>query len=89
MSFHDMPYEVAEQRIEDMRREAAAYRRAAQAHHGRRSRARGWWRLRGQAVTTRMSDFVRAANELVDAIIIPPWPTSEQPRRYARPGANR
>jgi hypothetical protein len=89
MSFHDVPQEVVEERIERMRREADAYRRASQARRGRRARARRRWSLRRQAAAIRLSTLARTANELIGAIISPPWPTRDETPRYARPGSMR
>jgi hypothetical protein len=89
MSFHDVPQEVVEERIERMRREADAYRRASQARRGRRPRARRRWSLRRQAAAIRLSTLARTANELIGAIISPPWPTRDETPRYARPGSMR
>jgi hypothetical protein len=83
MSFHDLPYEVAEERIEGMRRDADEYRRASRARWGRRARARRRWSLRRQAAALRLSAIARTANEVVGTIISPAWSTSEAPRRYA------
>jgi hypothetical protein len=85
MSFHDVPQEVAEERIERMRREAEAYRLASEARRGRRSRARRRWSLRRQAVALRLCDLAHSANELIGEIISPAWPAGDQPRRYIRP----
>ena len=89
MSFHDLPYEVAEERIARMRREAEAYREASKVRRGRRLRARRRWSLRRQAIAIRLSDIARTANQLIGAIISPAWPASEEHRHYARPGAIR
>jgi hypothetical protein len=85
MSFHDVPQEVADERIEGMRREAEAYRRAAAARRGRRSRAGRRWSLRRQAVALRLSALAHSANELLGEIISPAWPAGDEPRRYIRP----
>lgn len=85
MSFHDLPYEVAEERMAGMRREADAYRRASEARQGRRSRAPRRWILRRRAAATRLAAVAQTVNEVVGAIISPGWPTEPQPRRYAGP----
>ncbi len=89
MGFHDTSYEVAQERIEQMRREAEVYRRASEARHGRRSRARRRWNHRRRSVALRLAVVARTANQLIGAIISPAWPTGEEPRRYARPGTTR
>lgn len=85
MSFHDMPREVAEERIEGMRREADAYRLASRVRRGRRQRVRRRWSLRRRAVAIRLSAVARSANQLVGAIISPAWPIADEPRRCACP----
>jgi hypothetical protein len=87
MSFHDLPYEVAEERVAGMRREADEYRRASEARQGRRQRARRRWILRRRAAATRLTAVARTVNEVVGAIISPSWPTEPQPRRYTGPVA--
>ena len=89
MSFHDMPQEVAEERIAGMRREADEYRRASGARRGRRAPARRRWSLRRQTAAIRLAAIARTANELIGAIISPPWPTTDEPHRYARPDPTR
>jgi hypothetical protein len=86
MSFQDMSREVAEGRIAELRHDADAYRRAQPARRRRRSRARHRWSLHRRAVALRLSVVARTANELLGAIISPPWPTSDQPRHYAPHG---
>lgn len=83
VSFHDLSYEVAEERIDGMRRDAEEHRRASQARRDRRVRARRRWSLRRQAAALRLSTLARTANAVVGAIISPAWPSSEPQRRYA------
>jgi hypothetical protein len=85
MSFHDLSQEVAEDRMAGMRREADAYRRALPVRRRRRDRARRRWILRRQMAGIRLSAIARTANEVIGAIISPPWPTSDDPRHYVRP----
>jgi hypothetical protein len=85
MSFHDLPQEVAEDRMAGMRREADAYRLALPVRRRRRERARRRRSLRRQAAGIRLSAIARTANEVIGAIISPPWPANDDPRRYARP----
>lgn len=83
MSFQDLLGEVADERIEQMRREAEAYRRAMLARRERGSRAGRRWSLRRHAASSRLSAIARVANQAVGAIISPAWPASDAPRRYA------
>jgi len=83
MSFHDLSYEVAEERIDGMRRDAEEYRHASQARRDRRARTRRRWSLRRQVAALRLSSLARTANAVIGAIISPAWPTSEPQRRYA------
>lgn len=89
MSFHDMPYEVAEGRIDDLRREADVHRLASEARRGRRLRARLRRTLLRRAALRRMAALARAANGTVGALISPAWPGAEAscrnlPARHAR-----
>jgi hypothetical protein len=81
MSFHDIPYEVAEDRIDDLRREADVYRLASEARRGRRLRARLRRTLRRRAAASRVAAVARAANGAIGALISPPWPTAEESHR--------
>jgi hypothetical protein len=81
MSFHDMPYEAAGDRIEDLRREADEYRLAAAARRGRRLRARLRRTLRRRAALRRMAAAARAANGAIGALISPTWPSTEEQHR--------
>ena len=88
MSFHDMPHEVADERIAQMRREAEVRGLVSRTRQGRRTRARRRWILRRHAASTRLAGIAQIVNEVVGSIISPPWPT-DQPRRYVGPGAGR
>jgi hypothetical protein len=89
MSFHDVPEEVAEDRTLGMGRDGDERRRVSTARPGQRARARRPWTLRRQGGQLRLGTVARTANELVGAIISPPWPTSDEPHRHARPGPTR
>jgi hypothetical protein len=91
MSFHDLPYEANEVRIAGLRREAEVYRASRAAVRVRRARARRRWRLlRRHAVTARLSATARVINEVIGAIVSPPWPSESEPSRYwSRPSAGR
>jgi hypothetical protein len=78
VSFHDMPYEAAEDRIEDLRREADGYRLAFEARRGRRLRARLRRTLRRRAALRRMTALARAANGAIGALVSPTWPSTEE-----------
>ena len=86
MSFHDMPQEVAEERIAELRHDADAYRRSLPVRRARWSRARRRWSLRRRAVALRLSVVARSANESLGWIMSPSWPAGDQPRRYAPHG---
>jgi len=81
MSFHDMPYEAAEDRIETLRREADEYRLASEARRGRRLRARLRRTLRRRAALRRMAALAQAANGAIGALISPTWPSTEEQHR--------
>jgi hypothetical protein len=81
MSFHDMPYEVAEDRIDNLRREADVYRLASEARRGRRLRARLRRTLRRRATASRMAAIARAANGAIGALISPAWPSVQESHR--------
>jgi hypothetical protein len=81
MSFHDMPYEAVEGRIEDLRREADEYRLASEARRGRRLRARLRRTLRRRAALRRMAALARAANGAIGGLISPTWPSTEEQHR--------
>jgi hypothetical protein len=83
MSFQDLPAEVTDERIVQMRREAEVYRRALPARRESRTRARRRWSLRRHAASVSLSTIARAANKALGAIISPAWPASDAPRRYA------
>jgi hypothetical protein len=85
MSFHDLPQEVAEDRMNGMRREADEYRRGLPLRRRRRERARRRWALRRHAAEVRLSSIARSANQVIGAIISPSWPTGEDPHRSPRP----
>ena len=78
MSFHDTPFEVAEDRIDDLRREADAYRLASEARRSRRLRTRLRRSLRRRAAAHRMATIARAANSAIGALISPSWPAREE-----------
>lgn len=89
MSFHDTPFELAEDRIDDLRREADVYRRASEARRGRRLRARLRRSLRRRAAAHHIATIARAANSAIGALISPSWPTRDGshgtvPVRHAR-----
>jgi len=88
MSFHDLPQEVIDERIAQMRREAEVRRLVGRTRQGRRTRSRRRWILRRQAAATRLAGIAQIVNEVVGSIISPAWPT-DRPRRYAGPGAGR
>jgi hypothetical protein len=81
MSFQDTPFEVAEDRIDDLRREAEMYRLASEARRGRRLRARLRRSLRRRAAAHRIAAIARAANSAIGALISPSWPTREESQR--------
>ncbi len=90
MSFHDLPFEVMEERVAGLRREAETYRIAHRALQARRARARRRWSLWRRATTTRLAATAKMANDIVGAIISPPWPTRDEPPHYrAWPSAGR
>jgi hypothetical protein len=82
MSFHDTPFEVAEDRIDDLRREADVYRLASEARRGRRLRARLRRTLRRRAAAHRVAMIARAANSAIGALISPSWPTRDESRGH-------
>jgi len=94
MSFHDLQFDLAEERIEGLHREAESYRTARQTIRARRLRARSrrsLWRrsLWRRMVSTPLTAAARMANDVIGATISPPWPTDGEPPYRAWPSAGR
>jgi hypothetical protein len=89
MDFDDLTVEVAEERVAEMRREAADFGLARESRRSDRAATRRRWSLRREAATAKLASVARIANEILGAIISPPWPQDSEPHRYVRPSAGR
>jgi hypothetical protein len=75
MSFDHLPVDPAEERIDELLREADHERLVQEARRGRRQRAGLLRRL----LTPRLAATARAVNDVLGAIISPAWPTRDEP----------
>jgi hypothetical protein len=88
MNVDDLTVEAARERAAEMRREAEDFGLARESRRSGRARARRRRSLRREA-TARLASVARIANDILGAIISPPWPRDPEPNRYVRPSAGR
>jgi hypothetical protein len=75
MSFDHLPLDPAEERIEELLRDADHDRLVREARRARRRRAGLLRRL----LTPRLVATAQAVNDVLGAIISPGWPTRDEP----------
>jgi hypothetical protein len=76
MNFHDLQLDLAEERIEGLRRDAGHHRPVHTARRVRARRRLGLWR---KAIAPRLAATIQAVNDVLGAIISPAWPTGQAP----------
>ncbi|HZD00594.1 MAG TPA: hypothetical protein VFA46_10505 [Actinomycetes bacterium] len=87
MSFHDLQVDLAEERIERLRRDADRHRLVTEARRARARRRRlGLWR---KVIAPGLAATVQGINDVVGAIVSPAWPTADTPPRPIRPSPGR
>ncbi len=89
MDFDDLTVEAAEERVAEMRREAEDFGLAREGRRSDRATARRRWPLGREAATAKLASVAQIANDILGAIISPPWPQDSEPDRYVRPSAGR
>ena len=88
MNVDDLTVEAARDRAAEMRREAEDFGLARESRRSGRALALHRWSLRHDA-TAKLASVARIANDILGAIISPPWPQDPEPNRYMRPSAGR
>jgi hypothetical protein len=87
VSFHDLQYGLAEERIDGLRRQGDHERLVNEARRRRSRRRRaGLWR---RLVAPRLAATIQGANDILGAIVSPPWPAADKrtpPPIRANPG---
>jgi hypothetical protein len=75
MSLDHLPLDPAEERIDELLRDADHERLVREARRARRRRAG----LLRRVLVPRLAATARAANDVLGAIISPAWPTRDEP----------
>ncbi len=87
MSFHDLQFDLAEERIEGLRQGADHDRLVSEARRARSRRRRlGFLR---RVMAPRLAATVGGINDLLGAIISPAWPTGDAPMPPTRQSLGR
>jgi hypothetical protein len=76
LSFHDMQFDLAEERIEALRQGADHHRLVSASRRARSRRRLGFLR---RVMAPRLTATVQGINDLLGAIISPAWPAREPP----------